>query len=109
MHGTIRDEGHLTLRGKYYDNEWEGFLDAAKNTGEGTEKVQRDGDWEGAKSKYGWLLRGILAENIFRYDTGKRFWLSLCLALSTIGYFLMLAPSVDLFIKVCISTFSSTI
>lgn len=108
MHGTIRHEGHLTLHGKYYDSEWDGFLDAAKNTGEGTDKVQRDGDWEGAKSKYGGLLRDILAENFFRYDIGRRFWLSLCFALSTTGYLLMLTPSVDLFIKVCVSTFSET-
>lgn len=109
MHGTIRHEGHLTLHGKYYDSEWEGFLDSAKNTGEGTDKVERDGDWEGAKRKYGGLLRDILAETFFRYDIQKRIWLSLCLVLSTIGYAFLLAPSIDLFIKVCVSTLSATI
>ena len=107
IHGTIRHEGHLTLHGKYYDSEWDGFLEVSKNTGEGTEKITRDGDWEGAKSKYGGLLRGLLAENYFRYDTKRRFWLSLCLIATTLGYFLMLVPSFDLFMKVCISTFGT--
>jgi len=106
MHGTIRSKGHLTTSGKYYDSEWDGFVEASTNTGEGTDKVKRDGDWESAKSKYGGLLRGILAETFFRYDIGKRFWLSLCVLLSTLGYLFMLAPSLDLFIKVCISTMS---
>jgi len=106
MHGTIRHEGHLTLDGKYYDSEWEGFLNTAKNAGEGTDYVKRDGDWDGAKSKYGGLLRGILRENFFRYDIKRRYWLSLCLLLSTGGYLLMLIPSADLFVKVCISSFS---
>lgn len=106
IHGTIRNEGHLTRSGKYYDSEWEGFRNASTNIGEGTNKVERNGDWERAKSKYGGLLRGILSENFFRYDIGRRFWLSLCIFLSTLGYLLMLAPSIDLFLKVCISTLS---
>jgi hypothetical protein len=105
MHHTIREEGHLTPNGKYYDSEWDGFEESATNTNEGTDQVLRDGDWEGAKRKYGGLLREILAENYFRYDIKKRFWLSLCLTLSTIGYALLLVPSLDLFIKVCVSSF----
>ena len=105
MHHTIREEGHLTPNGKYYDSEWDGFEESATNTNEGTDQVLRDGDWEGAKRKYGGLLREILAENYFRYDIKQRFWLSLCLTLSTIGYALLLVPSLDLFIKVCVSSF----
>ncbi|HFD32895.1 MAG TPA: hypothetical protein ENJ28_09360 [Gammaproteobacteria bacterium] len=105
VHGTIRREGHLTLSGKYYDSEWDGFLEAAKNTGEGTEKVIRDGDWESAKSKYGGLLRDMLRENFFRNDKKGRFWLSVCLILSSIGYLFLAVPSIDLFLKVVVSTF----
>ena len=105
MHHTIREEGHLTPNGKYYDSEWDGFEESATNTNEGTDQVLRDGYWEGAKRKYGGLLREILAENYFRYDIKQRFWLSLCLTLSTIGYALLLVPSLDLFIKVCVSSF----
>lgn len=104
INGTIQSEGHFTLSGKYPDSEWDGFLEASKTTGKGTENVTRDGDWEGAKRKYGGLLRGILSEYYFRYDIGKRFWLSLCFFLSTFGYLMLLAPSVDLFAKVLIST-----
>ena len=109
IHGTIRHEGHLTLSGKYYDSEWEGFLEAAKNTGEGTEKVIRDGDWESAKSKYGGLLRDMLRENFFRNDIKGRFWLTVCLILSSIGYLFLAIPSVDLFLKVVVSTFHGAI
>ena len=107
MHGTIRNKGHLTLSGKYYDSEWEGFLDAAKNSGEGTDSVVRNGDWESAKSQYGGLLRGILNEIFFRYDSGKRIWLTICLSLSAIGYILLIIPSLDIFIKVINSTFGT--
>lgn len=105
IHGTIRHEGHLTLDGKYYDSEWDGFLQAARNSGEGTDQVVRSGSWEDAKQKYGSLLRSMLRENFFRSDTRKRFWLTVCLLLSTIGYVLLLLPSVDLFARVTVSTF----
>ncbi len=111
INDEIRHEGHLTLTGKYDDYEWDSFLKAATNT-ETTfigSQNKWDGNWEIAKSQYGGLLRNILAEHFFRYDTGKRFWLSLCLVLSTVGYILMLAPSVDIFIKVCLSTFGSSL
>ncbi len=105
IHGTIRRHGHLTLAGKYYDSEWDGFLEAAMNKGEGTDSVLRTGDWEGAKRKYGNLLRGMLEDYWFRYDIGNRVWLTTCILLSTIGYFLLLAPSLDLFIKVVLSSY----
>lgn len=104
LHGKIRDEGHLTISGKYYDSEWDGFLEAAQNTGEGTNEVVRDGDWEAAKSKYGSLLRDILSETFFRHDRGRRGWLTICILVSALGYLCLLAPSFDLFIKVLLTT-----
>lgn len=107
LHSTIRHQGHLTLDGKYYDSEWDGFVEAATNTGEGTDRVKRDGNWEEARGRYGSLLRSILAETFFRENTQRRVWLLLCVVLSTIGYALLLVPSLDLFFKVVISTFTS--
>jgi hypothetical protein len=104
IHGTIRHQGHLTLDGKYYDSEWEGFLEAARNPGEGTEKVIRSGNWEEAKRQYGNLLRSMLRENFFRSDIQSRVSLSTCLLLSTVGYILLAIPSIDLFAKVTAST-----
>ena len=105
IHETIRVEGHLTLDGKYYDSEWEGFITAARNAGEGTDNVQRTGSWEDAKQQYGSLLRSMLRENYFRSNTKKRAWLTCCLLLSTAGYVLLAVPSIDLFLKITISTF----
>ena len=105
IHGRIRNRGHATLDGKYYDSEWQGFLEAAKNSGEGTENVERDGNWEDAKKQYGNLLLSILRDNFSYIDMQNRNWLSLCIFLSTCGYLLMLLPSLDIFIKVVKSTF----
>lgn len=107
IHGIISHDGHLTLSGKHYDSEWDGFLEAARNKGEGADSVTQTGDWEAAKRKYGNLLRGMLEENWFRSDIGNRFWLSSCIFLSTVGYSLLLTPSVDLFIKVVVSSYNA--
>lgn len=104
IHGTIRHEGHLTLDGKYYDSEWEGFCKAARNEGEGTDRVIRSGNWEDAKRQYGDLVRSMLRENFFRNDTRRRLWLTLCVLLSTFGYLLLAVPSIDLFAKVTAGT-----
>lgn len=105
IHGNIRSKGHYTTSGKYYDSEWEGFLEAAKNTDEGKDSVKRDGNWELAKSQYGSLLRGMLYDNYFRNDVKNRFWLSTCIILSSFGYIFLIIPSGDVFIKVLRSTF----
>lgn len=96
MHQRIRSEGHFTRDGKYYDSEWDGFVGVVTNTGEGTDQVERDGSWDDARSQYGSLLRLMLAETFFRIDRKRRCWLSLCLVLSTIGYILLLIPSIEI-------------
>jgi hypothetical protein len=108
MHGEIRAKGHLTLDGKYYDSEWEGFSNAARNPGEGTDDVERSGHWEDARRQYGSLLRSILRETFFRSNTQRRYWLTLCIVLSTIGYVLLAIPSGDLFVKVVLSTLGAS-
>ena len=100
LHGRIRHHGHASLHGKYYDSEWEGFLEDCRNTGEGTANVKRDGNWEEAKKQYGNLLRSMLRDNFYYYSSKKQIWLSICIFLSSIGYILMAIPSLDIFIKV---------
>jgi hypothetical protein len=105
LHAQIRDEGHLTTSGKYYDSEWDGFVAAARNEGEGTNRVTRSASWDRAKNEYGSLLRSILWETFFRQNTQRRVWLMFCVTLSSIGYALLAVPSLDLFAKVARSTF----
>lgn len=101
----IKYDGHASLDGKYYDSEWEGFLKSSRNTDEGTELVKRDGNWEEAKKQYGNLLRSMLRDNFYFYDSKRRIWLSLCILISSIGYVLLAIPSLDIFIKVVKSLF----
>lgn len=105
MHHGIREDGHFTQSGKYYDSEWDGFKKAALNEGEGTDSVKRNGHWEDAKSQYGSLLRAILNEHFFKKDVAHKGWLMFCVVLSSIGYLLLIIPSIELFIKVVVSTF----
>lgn len=100
INGIIRGQGHLTRSGKYYSSEWDGFREAATNTDEGTDNVKRDGNWDEARSQYGNLLRDMLREHYFRITTQRRFSLALCIILSTIGYFCLVVPSLDIFIEV---------
>lgn len=104
INDTIGHEGHRTLDGKYYDSEWDGFLKAARNEGEGTERVRSTGSWEDAKRQYGSLLRSMLRENFFRSCIRRRISLTICLLLSTLGYVLLAIPSIDLFAKVTAGT-----
>lgn len=60
IHGTIRHKGHLTLDGKYYDSEWDGFKNTARNAGEGTDNVERTGSWEDAKRSVAYLLSPLV-------------------------------------------------
>ena len=96
LHEEIESRGRLTLYGRYEDSEWKSFFDSTKNTGEGEEMALQDEDWEKAKLKYADLLRKILYESFSNYDRQGKFWLSVCIALSTFGYILMLLPIFDL-------------
>jgi hypothetical protein len=101
IHGLIRYEGHHTLHGKYYDAEYEAFLNLA--AGEKGERLQRDestADWTQAKRRYEGLLRSMLIENFYRNNVKRRLSLSYCIFLSLFGYVLLLIPSLDLFLKV---------
>jgi hypothetical protein len=102
IHGTIRHEGHLTNHGKYYDTEYNDFLDEALGRDEGDPRGERNGDWTAAKNKFEHLLRSMLTENFFRNDVRRRYSLTACLVLALIGYALLFVPSIDLFAKVLV-------
>lgn len=104
IHHSIRREGHVTLDGKYYDSEWDGFREAASNKGEGTDAVERTGNWDDAKRRYGSLLRSMLRENFSSGIRLRRLSLSVCLLLALVGYALLIVPSAELFVRVTAAT-----
>ncbi len=105
FHHEIREKGHFTRSGKYYDSEWDRFIDLAIGIEGRDESQNRPGHWNQAKSQYEYLLRNILEETFFRHSVERRYSLSLCLYLSFVGYVLLLLPSMDLFQAVIRSTF----
>lgn len=111
IHNSIRSDGHYTFDGKYPDSDWEMFKRSALNAdagsygGEGVYQPEVGGNWGSSISKHGSLLKSILREHFIKNDTKKRFWLTVCVALSTVGYILLVIPSLDIFCKVVVSIF----
>jgi hypothetical protein len=106
LHGLIRhsDMDPYTTHGKYYDSEWEDFLEMSTGSRPGADAraaAEKTGHWNEAKSKFEGLLRSILLETFFReaHHT-RRKGLVFCLALALVGYGLLAIPSADLFLKV---------
>jgi hypothetical protein len=107
INGAISHEGRHTPHGDYYDADYDAFLNLALGEkGTGKQSDESAADWTGAKAKYEGLLRSMLIENFFRNDIKRRLPLTCCLALSLVGYLLLLIPSADLFIKVMTVSFS---
>lgn len=101
IHDAIRSEGHHTLHGKYYDSEYEGFLNTALGKlDDAGHRREATANWNEAKSRYEGLLRSMLIENFSRIDVTRSFWLTACIFLALIGYVLLLIPSIDLFFRV---------
>lgn len=100
IHEQIRKSDPYTQDGKYYDSEWEGFVNSSLNKNEGTDNVKYSGNWEEGKLKYGSLLRSMLSEHFFANDIQGRKWLTFCIFLSSAGYTLLVIPSADIFVKV---------
>jgi hypothetical protein len=90
IHETVRHEGHHTLHGKYYDSEYDAFLNTALGEMRAGERDEATANWSMAKSKHEGLLRSMLIENFARNDVKKRFWLTGCILLSSLGYSLLL-------------------
>jgi hypothetical protein len=100
IHGLIRHEGHHTLHGKYYDAEYDAFLDLALGERGERSRDESTADWTQAKRRYEGLLRSMLIENFYRNNVTRRMSLSCCIFLSLLGYALLFIPSLDLFVKV---------
>ena len=105
INGEIQTRGHHTLHGKYYDADWDTFLDLALGKREALGRNESTANWLEAKNRYGELLRSMLIENFYRNNVTHRISLTLCLIFATAGYFLLFIPSIDLFIKVMIVVF----
>ncbi|MBX3533933.1 MAG: hypothetical protein KF826_06250 [Xanthobacteraceae bacterium] len=106
IHGAIRHEGHHSLHGKYYDAEYEQFVDMALGSKDSFgHRDGRSANWLEAKSRYEGLLRSMLIENFLRNVVKRRISLTICLIFATVGYLLLAVPSVDLFIKVLYVSF----
>lgn len=105
INGVIRQEGHHTPHGDYYDSEYNAFLNLALGgTNSARQRDESIADWTGAKNKYEGLLRSMLMENFSRNNIRRRFSLTWCIFISLAGYALLLVPSADLFTKVLIVT-----
>jgi len=105
IRSTMNAKGRLTVDANNYDNEWDSFSDIAIGRKSQTKKANFVAHWEDAKKKHGNLLRSLLKENFFRYDSSRRASLTVCLILSTVGYIMLIIPSGDLFLKVVRSVF----
>ena len=113
MHGHIRQEDRdpYTQGGKYYDSEYEDFLKLATGSEQGgrIEEAYETRDaaiWPDALQRYEPLLTGMLEETYFREGRKRRFELGAALFLAGLGYLMMLIPSVELFVRVLVATFS---
>lgn len=120
LNGAIRSSGYdpKTIHGKYYDDEWQGFLTAASGRTTPYESPQNDinkfqqnfaneAHWVEAKNKYESLLRSILTETYFNQKTSRRSWLVICLLLAATGYLLLAIPSIYLMLTVFQSIINS--
>jgi hypothetical protein len=100
INGDIKgsDFDAYTQHGKYYNSEFDAFLKMSigGDYGKDTDATH----WVEAKRKFEGLLRSMLIENFFRQKIRRRYSLTFCIILSLIGYFLLLVPSADLFLKV---------
>ena len=113
LHLKIRgdDFDPLTLDGKYYDDDWDLFWREARWSDSGKNYLKENTDvrdfpdylrvdFEDAKRRHKSLLLSILRETYFRESRKKRPQLIFCLALCSVGYLLLLVPSVDLTLRV---------
>ncbi len=97
IHAALQQHKSLILNAEYYAIDWDGFQENVN--------ITSGGDWEAAKNKYGNMLRSMLEEYYFFSNTSYRGHLLFCVIFSSIGYALLLIPSVDLLIKVLRATF----
>lgn len=120
LHQEIRssDFDPYTQDGKYYDDDWELFWREAQWSKSGKNLLGKESDlerledyqrvdFERAKQRHKSVLLSILRETYVRKTRKRRPQLVFCIVLATVGYGLLIIPSVDLTLRVIELTFFS--
>ena len=107
IHLGIQKHGPQSSYGQYDPVEWTIFKSEAAAYGNTNNKIKDSNNinWESAKQKHGNLLRLLLLEQFYGDNVGRQKRLITLFVASTIGYILLLLPSLDLFIQVTKASF----
>lgn len=102
-----------TRGGKYYDSEYEDFIELATGARPGQSikeayENRKAANWTEAITRYEPLITGMLQEVYFREGRKRRFSLTIAIALAVLGYELLAIPSLELFVRVLAVTFSGS-
>ncbi len=101
----LQQHGSSIINENRYTTDWDRFQKELIANSNQVGNDSNAGNWELTKNKYGNMLRSILEEYYFLSNTSCRGHLLFCVIFSSIGYALLLIPSVDLLIKVLRATF----
>ncbi|WP_233489414.1 hypothetical protein, partial [Rhodovulum sp. 12E13] len=105
LHEQVRNEGHRTRYGKYYDDLWDAFADdatwreAGRYTSDAKDRKRQDRaryDYTQAKSRHEDLLRSLLIDRYCEFSAKNKPGLFLALTFAVPGYVMFLLPSLDL-------------
>ncbi len=111
MHGEIQN-GHRTLYGKYYTDDWDAFQGDAvweqSGRSDGMDTIQKRNSREHvgfaqAKQRHEDLLRSILIDRYHERAASKKVSLFFSVLLSGFGSILFLIPSLDLFFSILLT------
>jgi len=103
MNDFLSKNRPLTSNGEYRVEDWDNFSKTVLGEHDNGH-VDSYENWDGSKSKFGNLLRSMLIENFHLVNQLRLKSLVLCVVLSTIGYVLLVIPSVDIFVRVLANT-----
>lgn len=109
IHNNIREYGHNSLFGKYYDDDWDAFAEDAiwKESGRLDQsnraaklKSRTRVSFHEAKQRHEDLLRSMITDSYIGKATQRQMSLLSALALFGLGTVCLLIPSFDLFFRV---------
>lgn len=112
MNGEIRAKGHRTIYGKYYDDDWDAFVEDAIWKESGRTSGRIDGDkresrqhvnYSTAKQRHEDLLRCILIDRYYEVAASNKPALLASIILALPGYVMFLLPSIDLSLSIAFS------
>lgn len=106
------DTDPYTQGGKYYDRDYEDFIEMALGARPGNSikdafESGKPANWDEATRRYEPLITGMIQEIYFREGRKRRVALSCAIAFALMGYFFLAIPSLDLFFRVVFLAFSS--